>query len=196
MANKKINQNKTEEAAKPENQTNENDVAKNIAENHTDELAEMKDLLQRTQANFENYRKQVEKRVEEIRDLAAKDVILQLLPVLDNLELALKSADKNLVEFRKGIELIYSQLFSILENQGVKVIEAKKFDPYLHEPLLKVESEAPENSILEEFQKGFMLNNRVIRHAKVKLSAGKIKAVENNTDKKEYTTNIENNKTN
>ncbi|HLD73193.1 MAG TPA: nucleotide exchange factor GrpE [Candidatus Nanoarchaeia archaeon] len=168
MTNKKINQDKSEEAVNPELQP----------ENHPDELAEMKDLLQRTQANFENYRKQVDKRVEEIRDMAAKDVILQLLPVLDNLELALKSADKNLVEFKKGIELIYSQLFSILENQGVTVIEAKKFDPYLHEPLLKVESDAPENAILEEFQKGFMLNNRVIRHAKVKLSAGKKKAVE------------------
>lgn len=190
MANKKINQNKTEEAANPESQQESH------PELGKDELAEMKDLLQRTQANFENYRKQVEKRVEEIRDMAAKDVILQLLPVLDNLELALKSADKNLVEFRKGIELIYSQLFNILENQGVKVIEAKKFDPYFHEPLLKVESEAPENSILEEFQKGFMLNNRVIRHAKVKLSAGKKKAVEINTDKKDNITNIENNKTN
>lgn len=185
MANKKINQDTPEEVVNPELQP----------ENHPDELTEMKDLLQRTQANFENYRKQVEKRVEEIRDMAAKDVILQLLPVLDNLELALKSGDKNLVEFREGIELIYSQLFSILENQGVKVIEAQKFDPYLHEPLLKVESEAPENSILEEFQKGFMLNNKIIRHAKVKLSAGMKKTVENNTDKKESTNNIENNKT-
>lgn len=148
-----------------------------------EQLEEITDLTKRTQANFENYRKQVEKRVEEIQDLAAKDLILQLLPVLDNLELALESVDKNLVEFRKGIELIYSQLFSILEAQGVKVIEAKKFDPYFHEPLLKVESEAPENSILEEFQKGFMLNNRVIRHAKVKLSAGKKKESSSDKDK-------------
>ncbi len=124
MAKDKNNQKQTEEKANSENHTDEL--------NHPDELTEMKDLLQRTQANFENYRKQVEKRVEEIQDTAAKEVILQLLPVLDNLELALKSTDKNLVELKKGIELIYSQLFSILENQGVKVIEAKKFDPYFH----------------------------------------------------------------
>ena len=80
-----------------------------------DLLAEMKDLLQRTQANFENYRKQTEKRVEDIRLMASKDIILQLLPVIDNFELALKSADTNpnTDDFLSGIELIYSQLFSL-----------------------------------------------------------------------------------
>ena len=139
-----------------------------------DLLAEMKDLLQRTQANFENYRKQTEKRVEDIRLMASKDIILQLLPVIDNFELALKSADTNpnTDDFLSGIELIYSQLFSLLEDRGVSIIKKKQFDPFYHEALMKVDSKLPENTIVEELQKGFILNDRVIRHAKVKISSG------------------------
>ncbi len=138
-----------------------------------DRLAEVTDLLQRTQANFENYRKQTEKRVEEIRKMASKDMILQILPVLDNFELALKNSE-NKEEFIKGVELIYSQLFSMLENNGVKIINAEKeFDPFYHEALMKVDSELSENQIVEEFQKGFTLNDKVIRHSKVKVSSGK-----------------------
>jgi len=141
-----------------------------------EKVTELIDLLQRTQANFENYRKQTEKRVEEIQQLAAKDLILQLLPIIDNFELALKNVDQSIPsEFVQGIELIYSQLFQILEERGIKLILTtnQQFNPYLHEALMKVPSEFPENTILEEFQKGFTLNGTVIRHAKVKISAGK-----------------------
>lgn len=140
-----------------------------------DPLAEMTELLKRTQANFENYRKQQEKRIEEIRAFASKDILLQLLPLLDNLNLALKNSHCNPAEFVKGIELIYSQLFDILENNGVKPIltEKQTFDPCYHEALMKVESELPVNTIVEEWQKGFTLHNKVIRHAKVKISLGK-----------------------
>ncbi len=139
-----------------------------------DPLQEMTELAKRTQANFENYRKQTEKRVEEIRETAAKDIILQVLPIIDNLELALKNVHEQ-SDFVKGIELIYSQLFSLLKVQGVEIIatENEKFDPYFHEALLKVESEFSENTILEEFQKGYLLKGQVLRHAKVKISAGK-----------------------
>lgn len=141
------------------------------------ELQEMKELLQRKQAELENYRKQVEKRFTEIREMASKDIILQLLPILDNFNLALKSADTNSnpKDFLQGVELIYSQFFSLLENNDVKpmVTENEKFDPYYHEALMKVNSELPENTIVEELQKGFMLGDKVIRHAKVKISTGK-----------------------
>lgn len=138
-----------------------------------DPLTEVTELLQRTQANFENYRKQTEKRVEDIRKMASKDMILQILPVLDNFELALKNSE-NKEEFIKGVELIYSQLFSVLENNGVKIINTdNEFDPFYHEALMKVDSELPENEIVEEFQKGFTLNDKVIRHSKVKVSSGK-----------------------
>ncbi len=149
-----------------------------------DPLQEMKELVQRTQANFENYRKQTEKRIEDIRETAAKGIILQLLPILDNFELAFKSHAGEKNELLHGIELIYAQLFSVLEEQGVAVINTgkQKFDPYYHEALLKVESDLPENTILEEFQKGYTLKGQVIRHAKVKISAGPKK--ENQTEKK------------
>lgn len=146
-------------------------------EGKKNELAELKELLQRTQANFENYRKQQEKRNVEIREMADKDLILQILPLLDNFELALKSAGINAApdDFLKGMELIYSQFVGILSDNGVKAIETKDkdFDPYYHEALIRVSSEFPENKIIEELQKGFTLYNKVIRHARVKISTGR-----------------------
>ena len=137
------------------------------------ELLEMRELLQRKQAELENYRKQVEKRFIEVREFSTKDVILQLLPILDNFELALKSNQDHTSETIKGVELIYSQFFSVLENNGISVIKKKEFDPYYHEALMKVDSDQPENTIVEELQKGFILNDKVIRHTKVKISSGK-----------------------
>lgn len=149
------------------------------------QLAELTDLLQRTQANFENYRKQQEKRIEELQNLANKSLILQLLPVLDNFELVLKNTPALPKDFLKGMELINSQLFTLLESQGLKPIptENQLFNPYLHEALLKVPSEQPENIILEEFQKGFLLNHQVIRPAKVKVSSGKAPEKTKNQEK-------------
>jgi molecular chaperone GrpE len=165
-------------------QTNEEALANNttaqpIPNQTPDHLAEMKDLLLRTQANFENFRKQTERRIEEIKEMAARDTILQLLPILDDLELAFKNLDPKLENetFVQGIKLIYSQFSQILEKNEVKSIptQKQKFDPYLHEALMKIESDAPENTILEEFQKGYTLRGRMLRHAKVKISAGKKK---------------------
>ncbi len=157
---------------------------------------EIVELLQRTQANFENFRKQTEKRVQDIQKFANKDLILQILPVLDNFELALKNAnvDTNQKEFVKGVELIYSQIFTILENQNVKVIktENQKFDPNLHEALMKVNSDKPENTIVEELQKGFMLDDKVIRCAKVKVSAGKEKEKKDVESERNKTKNQDN----
>ncbi|MBU0456650.1 MAG: nucleotide exchange factor GrpE [Nanoarchaeota archaeon] len=171
---------------KEKEQTQVNDVnktnskeKKGFSENvqsQEDIIREMTELLQRTQANFENYRKQNDIRIEEMKQMAAKEIILQLLPVQDNFELALKNVDKgcNFNDFVKGIELIYSQFFTLLSDAGVKAIATDKqiFNPYYHEALIKVESDLPENMIIEEFQKGFTLHDKVIRHAKVKVSAG------------------------
>ncbi len=134
----------------------------------------LKDLLLRTQANFENYRKQSQKRLEELQQMAARDVLVQLLPVIDNLELALKNANPaHLGDFVKGVTLISNQFTALLEELGVHRISTEgKFDPFLHEAIMKVPSDKPENIILEEFQRGFTLNGKVIRHAKVKVSAG------------------------
>jgi molecular chaperone GrpE len=120
--------------------------------------------LQRLQAEFENFRKRTDKEKQEILKSANKDLILQLLNVLDSFELAIKHIDD------KGINMIYSELYSILEKQGLKKINAKgKFNPELHEVLMQEEG-GKEGLILEELQKGYTLNEKVIRPSKVKIS--------------------------
>lgn len=185
MATKKETENVEEE------ETRNNPIMEEATEETSppDTLQEMTELLKRTQANFENYKKQAEKRIEEMGLLAARDIILEILPAIDNFELALKNVPEGSNhEFVHGMELIYSQLFSILENQGITIIDTqggKTFDPYFHEALLKVESEMPENTILQEFQKGFLLGGQVIRHAKVKISAGQKNNIKKNHNQEE-----------
>ena len=103
-----------------------------------------------------------------------------MLPILDSFELALQNK-KEKEEFVKGVELIYSQLHDLLEKEGVKKIEeTKKFDPYLHEALMQKEGDKEDGIILEELQKGYMLNEVIIRPTKVVVSK---KAVHNETQK-------------
>jgi molecular chaperone GrpE len=139
------------------------------------QIEELTELLKRNQANFENYRKQNEKRMEEFQQFANKNMLLKILPLVDNFELALKTNCTTLDDLRKGIEMIYSQFYNFLEEQEVKSFgqEGEMFNPNLHEALMKVDSDKPENTVIEVLQKGFMLNERVIRHAKVKVSNGK-----------------------
>jgi molecular chaperone GrpE len=141
-------------------------------------LSECKDQLLRLQAEFENYKKQLDKEKEEFMLNANESLIKDLLIVLDDFERAIKEikkhrgGDKKLID---GFELIYKNFFKILEQRGLKRIDAlgKKFDPYYHEALLQAHSEEEEGTILEEFQKGYLLNNKVIRHSKVKISKKK-----------------------
>src|SRR3989338_4092568 len=134
-------------------------------------IDELTDTLKRLQAEFENYKKRIDKEKIEFVKYAQADMISQLLPVLDSFEIALKNTnDKE--KFVEGIKIIYAQIYSVLEAEGLKPIKAtgEKFDPYKHEVLMKQESEKPEETILEEFQKGYMLNEKVLRHSKVKIS--------------------------
>lgn len=137
---------------------------------------ELKELVQRTQANFENYRKQTEKRLQEMQDFAAKHLIMQLLPVLDNFELALQNTGNVKNDFINGMELIHRQLLGILEQGGVRPLSLEKgqaFDPHTHEALMKIASDLPENRIVAQLQKGYTLHGRLLRPAKVSISAGK-----------------------
>jgi len=138
----------------------------------TKETKELIDTLQRVQADFENYKKHIEKRCQDFEKTACKKLVAELLPVLDSFELALKNKDSK--DFADGMELVYSQLFSVLEKQGLKLIKAngEKFDPYKHEALLKEESDQEEDMIIDEMQKGYTLNGEIIRFSKVKLSKG------------------------
>jgi molecular chaperone GrpE len=134
------------------------------------ELRELTDTLQHLQAEFENYKKRIAKESCEFIKCANEDLILRLLPIIDNFELALKSCRED-SDFYKGMKLIYSQLINTLHSQGLKHIycTGKKFDPYYHEVLLAEEGNEPDNTITEELQKGYLLNDKVIRHSKVKI---------------------------
>lgn len=135
-------------------------------------LAEMTGLVQRNQAEFDNFRKRIEREKIAIIKTASKNLIYKLLPLLDNFELALKNTDSP-DEFIKGTELIFVQLFQTLEDAGLKSIECtgKQYDPYLHEALLSENHKDKKNElILEELQKGYTLGDTLIRHSKVKIN--------------------------
>ena len=134
-------------------------------------IEELTDTLKRLAAEFENFKKRTEKEKTEFVKYAHADIIANILPVLDSFELAFKNTnDKD--KFIDGMKIVYAQLYSTLEAEGLKPIKAagEKFDPYKHEVLMKEESDKPEDTILEEFQKGYMLSDGVIRHSKVKIS--------------------------
>jgi len=120
--------------------------------------------LQRLQAEFENFRRRTEKEKSQIRTNANESIISELLPILDNFELSLKHNED------KGVILIYDELSKVLEKQGLKKIEAKGiFDPKFHEVLIQVEGKK-DGEILEELQKGYLLNDRLLRASKVKIT--------------------------
>jgi molecular chaperone GrpE len=128
-------------------------------------------MLKRVQADFENYRKQQDKRMEDFRFILKRENLTKILPVIDNFSLALKNTS-NPGEFTKGIELIYAQFQDFLKDNGVCIVSYDAYNPELHEALMKVDNESKENTILEVFQDGYMLDGRVLRPAKVKVSNG------------------------
>ena len=137
-----------------------------------DKAQELTEMCQRVQADFENYKKRMLKEVEERRQQAKGELIASFLPILDSFELALKSKASP-EEFRKGTELIYSQLVDMMRKEGVTPIKAvgHKFDPYRHEALLtETTSKAEEDEkIAEELQKGYLLKDKVLRYSKVRI---------------------------
>ncbi len=147
-------------------------------------LADYTDHLKRLQAEFENYCKRVEKERAILAGMASERIIVKLLLVIDDFERAMlqlkeipetsEIATYNLPETKKGIELIFKSLHKLLDEERVEPIVSvgAKFDPYKHEVVMQVESDNPEDTIIEEVQKGYMLNGRVIRYSKVKVSKG------------------------
>jgi len=134
------------------------------------QIEELTGTLQRLQADFENYKKRVDKENKEFKKYVEADLVRKLLPILDNFEIALKNTS-NKDEFIKGIELIFSSFFQALEDMGLKKIEINgKFDPYRHEVLLTQECDKDEGTILEELQKGYSFKDIIIRHSKVKVA--------------------------
>ena len=135
-------------------------------------IDELTDKYKRTFAEFDNYRKRTEKEKSAMFEVGAKSIIEKILPVIDNFErgLALVTEEQKEDPFIDGVNKIYKQLMTCLEEAGVKPIEAlnSQFDPNLHNAVMHVEDESlGENIVVEEFQKGYMYRDSVVRHSMV-----------------------------
>ena len=140
-----------------------------------EKIEELTDRLTRQMAEFDNFRKRTDREKSQMYEVGAKDVIDKILPVVDNFERGLGAVTEEEKEdpFVKGMEQIYKQLMTTLEGIGVKPIEAvgNEFDPDFHNAVMHVEDEeVGENIIVEEFQKGYMYRDSVVRHSIVKVA--------------------------
>ena len=136
------------------------------------QIADLTDLLRRNRAEFDNFRKRTEKEKANMYRIGARDIVEKILPVVDSFERGLSQAQEG-DPFAEGMQLIYKQLMTALEELGVKPIEAvgKPFDPDFHNAVMHVDDEeAPEDTVVEEFQKGYTYKDSVVRHSMVKVA--------------------------
>ena len=154
-------------ALEPEEETSCGPGNLNEAQQQIDELNER---VVRLTADYDNYRKRAQRDKIEARQFANQGILEKLLPVLDNFEMAIiavKDADPSV---RDGVQMIYDQLLSVLKAEGVESVDAvgKQFDPNLHEAISQEESdEVEEGEVISQIQRGFILNNRLVRPARV-----------------------------
>ena len=171
----------TSEEAVPEEQPEEASEEpekmkkKKKKEKWEERIEELEDRVKRQMAEFDNFRKRTEKEKSHMYEVGAKDVIEKILPVVDNFERGLASVpeDQKSDPVIDGMEKVYRQLMTILTDLGVTPIEAvgEEFDPNYHNAVMHVEDEElGENVVAEEFQKGYMYRDTVIRHSMVKVA--------------------------
>lgn len=144
-------------------------------EKKDEEIASLTDRVKRSLAEFDNYRKRTEKEKATMYGMGLKDVVEKILPVVDNFErgLATVPEDKKDEAFVTGMQAVYKQFMTTLDSLGVKPIEAvgKEFDPNLHNAVMHIEDEnLGTNVVAEEFQKGYLYQDTVIRHSMVKVA--------------------------
>ena len=134
----------------------------------------LQDRLLRTAAEFDNYRKRVERERRELSEYAASELLIDLLPIVDNFERALQAPAGGDVEgFRRGVELIHKQMLDLLRKRGVTPIEAlgADFDPNVHQAVIHEPSDQyREGEVMQELQRGYKLGDRLLRPAMVKVS--------------------------
>lgn len=154
----------------------EGDGLKETVDSHTAALestvAELKEKNLRLLAEFENYKKRTMRERLELLNSASKDLIVSLLPVLDDFERAQKHAEESDDEhFSEGVRLVYNRLTNILQSAGLKAMDSlgEAFDPELHEAITEITApdENKRGKVLDVVEKGFLLNDKIIRHAKV-----------------------------
>ena len=140
-----------------------------------EQIEELTDKVKRQMAEFDNFRKRTEKEKSQMYEVGAKDIIEKILPVVDNFERGLDAVPEEKKEdpFIQGMEKVYKQFMTVLESVEVKPIEAlgNQFDPNFHNAVMHVEDENfGENEVAEEFQKGYMYRDSVVRHSMVKVA--------------------------
>ena len=139
-----------------------------------EKIADLEDRVKRQMAEFENFRKRTDKEKSQMFDMGAKSVIEKILPVIDNFERGLENIPEGCdPAFAEGMEKIYKQLTASLEEAGLKHIEAvgQEFDPNLHNAVMHEDNdELGENVVSEEFQKGYMYRDSIVRHSMVKVA--------------------------
>jgi molecular chaperone GrpE len=137
------------------------------------EVADLQDRLLRRQAEFENFRRRVDRDRSDFLQYAGMEIVRDILPILDDFERALKVEGGD-SEYRKGIELIYSRLLDTLKRMGLEPIETpagENFDPNVHQAVVRFETdEAPDNTILEGFQRGYNFKGKLLRPAMVRVA--------------------------
>ncbi|RPI12837.1 MAG: nucleotide exchange factor GrpE [Ignavibacteriae bacterium] len=178
--NKNVKNDADEKNVTNETETGIKEETKDNERNKTDELQaqvnNLRDQLLRKAAEFENYKRRTDAEISSYLKYANENLLIDLLPVVDDFDRVMKSwDDKHDIEtFKKGIEMIYDKFKKILNKQGLKEMdsEGKEFDVNLHDALLQTPNpEVPANTILETIEKGYYLKDKVIRHAKVVVSA-------------------------
>lgn len=149
------------------------------AENERREREALYDRWLRLQAEFENYRKRTRREIDELRERAAEELVRSLLPVVDNLERALDAgaaADEQAKPFVDGVRMVHRQLMQVLGEAGLAPIEAlgAPFDPHRHEAVMREETDAfADGHVMEEIQRGYDFNGRVLRPSMVKVAVGR-----------------------
>lgn len=162
-------ENAGEEAQETGAEEGEKSLEETLREART-QAEESYDRYLRAVAELDNYRKRTARIRTETREEALRDVLLQIAPILDNMSRALAQESKKAESLRQGVELIYGQFKDALQRYGLEEIEAigEAFDPNLHEALVEIESQDhPPGSVVEEMEKGYTLNKKVVRPSRV-----------------------------
>ncbi|MCR4842193.1 MAG: nucleotide exchange factor GrpE [Eubacterium sp.] len=163
------------EDEKNEEEASEKSGKKEKKDKKDEQIEELTDKLKRQMAEFDNFRKRTEKEKSQMFETGAKSIIEKVLPVVDNFERALDGVpeEEKSNAFVEGMDKIYKQMMTMFEEAGVTAIEAagKEFDPAFHNAVMHIDDDAyGENEVVEEFQKGYMYRDSVVRHSMVKVA--------------------------
>jgi molecular chaperone GrpE len=151
------------------------EAAEESAEQIKQQRDEYYDRLLRKTAEFDNYRKRTDRERQQLSEAAAADLLQELLPLVDDMDRALRAESDDASAIRKGVELIHRQLLDLLRKRGVRPIEAlgADFDPHYHMAVAhEPANDRREGEVIEEFRRGYMLGDRLLRPAMVKVAKG------------------------